>query len=107
MAWDRHGAYSRSVRDGATVRRVYLGRGEAARLAALEDDRRRTERLARSLAWRDEEARRGTADARLRELDELAEVLARAALAAAGYHRHDRGAWRRRRHVGTGRTAGG
>jgi hypothetical protein len=28
---------------------------------------------------------------------QLTELLARAALAAAGYHRHDRGNWRKRR----------
>jgi hypothetical protein len=97
MAWDRHGNYSRSIRDGTKVRRVYLGRGPAAQLAALLDDQRRADRLARDEAWRAEEARWATAEARLGELCELSESLARAALLAAGYHQHDRGAWRRRR----------
>src|ERR687893_605080 len=97
MAWDRHGNYSRSVRVGAKVRRVFLGRGEVARLAALLDEQRRSERLARSLAWRAEEARRAVAEAHLRELDGLADLMMKATLLAAGYHRHDRGAWRRRR----------
>ena len=106
MAWDRHGNYSRSVRVGAKVRRVYLGRGEAAQLAALLDERRRSERLARSLAWRAEEARRAVAEAHLRELDGLADLMMKATLLAAGYHRHDRGAWRRRRMSDNGKRDG-
>src|ERR687893_3267022 len=100
MAWDRHGNYSRSVRVGAKVRRVFLGRGEVARLAALLDEQRRSERLARSVAWRAEEARRAVAEAHLRELEGLADLMMKATLLAAGYHRHDRGAWRRRRMSG-------
>jgi hypothetical protein len=34
---------------------------------------------------------------RLYQLAELADLLVRAALVAAGYHRHDRGNWRKRR----------
>ena len=36
-------------------------------------------------------------DASLAELNELADLLARVALLAAGYHQHDRGKWRKRR----------
>ncbi len=97
MAWDRHGNYSRSVRVGEKVRRIYLGRGEVAQLAALLDEQRRSERLARSVAWRAEEARRAVAEAHLGELEGLADLMTRATLMAAGYHKHDRGPWRRRR----------
>src|SRR3954470_25052496 len=97
MGFDRRGYYYRSVRDGDRVLRVYLGRGPAAQLAALLVEERRAERRARALAWRAEEARWEAAAARQRELDELGEMLARAALLAAGYHQHDRGPWRRRR----------
>ena len=97
MAFDGRGYYSRSVRDGDRVHRVYFGKGPAAQLAARLDEQRRSERLARSQAWRAEEAGRAAAEARLRELDELSDLMTRATLLAAGYHRHDRGAWRRRR----------
>ncbi len=97
MAYDSRGYYSRSVREGDRVRRVYLGKGPAAELAARLDEGRRSERLARSVAWRAEEARRAVAEAHLRDLDGLADLMMKATLLAAGFHRHDRGAWRRRR----------
>src|SRR5690242_11326152 len=106
MACDRRGYYYRSIRDGDRVRRVYLGRGPAAQLAALLDEERRSEHRERSLAWRAEEARWEAAAARQRALDELGEMVARAALLAAGYHQHDRGAWRRRRMSGNGASNG-
>ena len=93
MAIDKHGAYSRSERRGGRVVRLYLGKGPAAELAALLDRQRREGRAARR-AERDRLAR---ADRALRELGELAGLMLRATMAATGYHRHDRGAWRRRR----------
>ena len=39
-------------------------------------------------------------DAPLDDLDELADLLARAALVAAGYRQHHRGEWRKRRAQG-------
>lgn len=106
MAYDVRGYYSRSVRDGDRVRRVYLGNGPAARLAALLDEQRRSERLARSVAWHAGEATRAAAEARLRELDGLTELITRATLLAAGFHKHDRGAWRRRRMHDDGAVTG-
>jgi hypothetical protein len=61
-----------------------------AELAARDAELRRAERQARARS----QARLEAAEAASQE---LADLLARAALVAAGYHRHDRGAWRRRR----------
>jgi hypothetical protein len=96
VAWEARGGgryYYRVVRDDGRVRRLYLGNGPVAELSAREAELRRAERQARACSRAGLEA----AEAASRELAELAELLARTALVAAGYHRHDRGAWRRRR----------
>ncbi len=88
--------YYRTIREGGKVRRVYLAAGELARIAheretmnaAAEEERRKRER-------EDLESLKALA-APLRELDEGAEILTRAVLVAAGYHRH-KGQWRRKR----------
>jgi hypothetical protein len=100
VAWDvRNGTryYYRSVREGRRVRRVYLGTGPGGERAAAEDAARRARRQAQPEARRDEQARRDEADALITDLVRLTDALARAALMAAGYFRHARGAWRRRR----------
>jgi hypothetical protein len=96
VAWEARGGcrfYSRVVRDDGRVRRLYLGHGPVAELAARDAELRRAERRARARS----QARLEAAEAASRELAELADLLARATLVAAGYHRHDRGTWRRRR----------
>jgi hypothetical protein len=68
-----------------------------AQLAAAED---RLHREARERAARDrrtERERLAALDAPLLALDARVETLYRAALVLAGYHRHQRGEWRRRR----------
>src|SRR3954453_3031151 len=106
MALDRFGNYSRSVREGGRVRRVFFGKGPVAQMAALLDDERRCQRQARARAWRAEQPRWEAAAARQRALDDLGEMLARAALLAAGFYQHDRGAWRRRRMSGDSASNG-
>jgi hypothetical protein len=54
------------------------------------------EREIQARAWRREQARRDAALAPLLELCRLTDLLAEAALLAAGYHQHDR-TWRRKR----------
>ena len=77
--------------------REYVGGGILGELAARMDaeERRRRE---------EEEANRGEERERLdalvapvEELCEAAEVIFHAALIASGYHRHNRGEWRKRR----------
>ena len=97
MAFDRRGYYYRSYRDGDRVHRVYLGKGLAAQLSASTIAQRWTEAAERSQACQAWELTHATAQASLDALDELADWMMQASLMAAGYHRHDRGSWRKRR----------
>ncbi|CAN5631061.1 hypothetical protein BH23PLA1_BH23PLA1_44220 [soil metagenome] len=94
MAWIRNGQhryYSRSHRQGKTVRRVHLGNGPVAEAAELLDQMRRADRQEQREAFEAAEEVRDAADALLDDLDRLARLLLRTELVAAGYHRHDRG----------------
>ena len=97
MAWDRGRYYTRSRRISGRVVREYVGAGRvgelAAQMDALERERRETERAVRRATRAELEAR----DAPLNELNDLADLLAHAALVVAGFHRHNRGEWRKRR----------
>jgi hypothetical protein len=104
VAWEVRGGcryYYRSVREGDKVRRVYVGTGPAADAAAeldalaraVRDGARDRSRAART----DERQRLEAALGPMHRLDALAGALAALALAGAGYHRSNRGAWRRRR----------
>ncbi len=81
--------YYRSVRDGARVRKVYVGAGEMARISHERDVLGRAGQEA-------ERQRLEALSAPVLELSEAAEVLARAHLIVAGCHRH-KGEWRRAR----------
>ncbi len=105
MAWDASGRYyyrSRWVA-GRPVRE-YVGTGLVAELASRLDAAEREEQAAKSARARArlhaDEARYDPPDRQLQEVCGLAETLAQLALAVAGFHRHDRGQWRRRRRNG-------
>ena len=96
MGWDKNGRYyTRSRRENGRVIREYVGGGPvgdlAAQIDAVERDRRFTERE----SARRERERAAALDASILALDELCALLAEAALAAAGYRRHNRGEWRK------------
>lgn len=100
MGWATRGKqayYYIGERDGKRVQQVYVGNGAAASLAAVVTEIRRRERLARRLA----PPTPPDADDLLRgEVATLAVMLreqVHAAMHTAGYYRHDRGPWRRRR----------
>lgn len=101
MAFEERGGrlyYYRSRRasDGRVVKE-YVGVGLAAELAADADEAaRRRERLRRE-AEKAERERLDALEKPTEDLCEAVEVLASAALLAAGYHRHKRGEWRKRR----------
>jgi hypothetical protein len=96
MVWER-GYYYRVRKVGGRVVREYVGTGQVAELAAQLDARERARREREALATRRQKAELTALDAELKALTERADLLARAALLAAGFHRHKRGEWRRRR----------
>jgi hypothetical protein len=103
MAWERGKGggryYTRTKRVGGRFVREYFGRGPRAEQAAAEDARRRAERRAQAEALGAEQRRYADAVGPLLELCRLSDLLVRATLTSVGYHQHDRGAWRRKRHV--------
>jgi len=99
MAWEFRGTagpyFTRSVRRGGKVRRVYYGTGLFGELAAAEDEKHRARRQRRL----EEAARWAAMAARLRDLALLTDPVLHAGLVLGGYHCHHRGTWRRRRHA--------
>ena len=101
MGWEARGRrlyYFRYRKVNGRVTRQYLGAGAVAELAAAADALRRGDRRAAAEARRAEEASWQAALAPLLELSRVADLLARAALLAGGYHRHAR-TWRKKRYV--------
>ena len=106
MGWESRGScrgryYTRSKRANGRVVREYVGAAgdPLVELVAAADALRRGDRRAAAEARRAEEASWREALAPLLELSRAVDVVVRAALLAAGYHRHSRSTWRRRRHV--------
>jgi len=104
MGWEkrRRGGYyyTRSRKVRGRVVREYVGGGLPGQLAAAMDAEGRAEREAQAEAWRAERVCQEASDATLLELCEIAEAAASGTLILAGYHRHHRGEWRRRREQG-------
>jgi hypothetical protein len=97
MGWDRGRYYSRSRKVNGRVVREYVGSGRVAELAAQLDALERERRREVAQAVRDEKAELAALDADVKALTETTDLVARAALASAGYHQHKRGEWRKRR----------
>jgi len=97
MAWHNGRYYVRKIKQHGRAISEYVGGGELGRAAATLDAQDRGRRLADAAAWRKEKDQLEALDARVATLCELIEMLARAALTAAGYHQHKRGEWRKRR----------
>ena len=101
MGWEVRGRcrfYTRSRKVAGRVVREYVGTGAVAELAAAADALRRADRRAVMEARRAEEANWQAALAPLMELSRVADLMARTALLAGGYHRHAR-TWRKKRYV--------
>ena len=97
MSWLRGRYYIRSIKQDGRVIHEYVGGGELGRAVATLDTQERAESRSEAAAWQGEMRELDLLDARAAPIHELIELLARAALAAAGYHQHDRGEWRRSR----------
>jgi hypothetical protein len=105
MAWER-GYYYRVRRENGRVVREYVGSGIAAAVIAEMDERERQEREEARQTERAERAYEQALAEQLDRLCELADLAARAALLAAGFRRHNRGEWRRRRGQAEGTAEG-
>jgi hypothetical protein len=96
MGWER-GYYYRVRKVDGRVVREYIGTGKMAQLVAkmeaLERQRRALERADRQ-ALRDE---LNALENAVVEVCDKSELLARAALVAAGFRQHKRSEWRKRR----------
>jgi hypothetical protein len=97
MAWDRGRYYTRSRKVNGRVVREYIGTGRVAELAAEMDAIQHQQREAEQAARRERRAELEALDVPFDELNDLAELVARAALEAAGFRQHKRGEWRKRR----------
>ena len=101
MGWekrDRGGLYyTRTRKVGGRVVREYLGGGILGHTAALQDAQERKRREEEAALWKDERDRLEALVVSVEDLCEAAEILYRAALLAAGFRRHQRGEWRRKR----------
>ena len=100
MSWLQRGGkryYYRNIwKNGRSVH-TYLGTGDVAEFAATNDALRRVQREIEARKWQQEQERRAAAKALLVELCGQSDLLVRVTLVVAGYHQHDRGAWRRKR----------
>jgi hypothetical protein len=89
--------FYKSIRVDGQSRKVYVGAGPAAEAAAAEVEQRRLERKAVSETRATRRAEVGAAEGPLDALCDSLDELVAAVLLALGYHRHDRGPWRKRR----------
>ena len=86
-----------SNRVNGKPKKTYVGAGPLADLLAAELEERKAARRARAEARAAWEAKATAADAPLDELCAELDQAAAATLLALGYHRHDRGPWRKKR----------
>ena len=101
MGWEQRERgtryYTRSKRVNGRVTKEYIGSGPIAELMALRDEAERRHREEEARAWKEESEGFERLDRTAGDLFELAELLTRAALVAAGYRQHNRGEWRKPR----------
>jgi hypothetical protein len=100
MAWERRGKgkyYYRSLRVNGRVVKEYVGAGPAAEeIAKLDADARRMA-AAEKAAWREKMAKYAEITAMIIRLNELSDLLIAVTMCAAGYHKPNRGPWRKKR----------
>jgi hypothetical protein len=101
MAWEsRHGRgryYTRSKRVNGRMVREYVGGGLIGELAATEDAEKLAERVEKREAWNLGKQELERIDGLLERFVKDAQNATRIALIDAGYYRHHRGEWRKRR----------
>jgi hypothetical protein len=106
MAWERRKRgglyYTRSRKLNGQVSREYVGGGILGERAAWMDAADRQRREEEKAAWREERERLEELVNLVEELCQDVETIAQATLLAAGFRRHKRGEWRRKRESRTG-----
>jgi len=78
------------------VRKEYVGGGSFGQLIAQLDELERLQREEEEASWREERERLERSAGFLQELEEAAQILIRAELLVAGFHKR-KGEWRRLR----------
>ena len=96
MGWEKGRYYTRSRKVNGRVVREDVGGGEVGALAAEFDAIERERRESERESWRLEKEEMEAFDASVAKVCQMAGIIAKAAMVAAGFHRH-RGQWRRRR----------
>lgn len=100
MGWEQRGGrsyYYTAERIGGRVVKRYVGTGTVAELASQLDAINQQRQDAEEESDRAARVELDALMAALVPLDELGDLLTRAALLAAGFRQHHRGDWRRRR----------
>lgn len=101
MAWETRARggryYTRSIRRNGKVHREYVGTGQVAELLAHFDAADRVDRQRERHEEAHHRAMADAVEAPVNELDQLVEAVVRLELVCAGFHRHHRGEWRKRR----------
>jgi len=98
VAWEQRGNtryYYKSVRDGASVKKVYLGRDSRAEVAQLQAAEIRSRREAELATLVDLETQLGPLDAAMDQLDAGLADLTSAFMMIKGFYKHH-GQWRPR-----------
>lgn len=99
MGWEKRGGreyYYRKEREGTSVRSVYVGCGETARLIAQLDAMKSDEREGKCRLTKMERKQLEEQDREVTRVCSIVETLTTGALLAAGFHMHKR-QWRRKR----------
>jgi hypothetical protein len=101
MAWEKRKRgglyYTRSRKVNGWVVREYIGGGILGHIAALQDAQERRRREKEAALWKEERDGLDTLIASVDQLCEVTEILSQATLLTAGFRRHQRGEWRRKR----------
>lgn len=100
MGWENRAGrtyYYQKERIGDKVVSRYVGTGEVASLIANMEELERNQREGERDYWHGERERLEAKEQELAAFCQSVEETFRQTLDAAGYHRHHRGAWRKRR----------
>ena len=101
MGWEKRERgglyYTRTKKVGGRVVREYVGGGALGHIAALQDAQECQRREEEATLWKEERDSLEALVAPVEQLCEATEILYRAALLSAGFRRHQRGEWRRKR----------